>query len=615
MPHFPTPQIIKTLLAIAHPLLERVKGEKKLHEIYASIPQNAFHNVDEFADWILRKLRVFYEFPSEAVLQELREVNGPIVFICNHPFSGIEAFIMIRLMAKIRPNYYILTRTPIKEIEELKELKGVIINPIQRSHASAQTRELLRAIHENGIITLFPTIESSSDAPIEPEHEHWEWDNSVARIIHKAEASVVPVYFKGKRPFFFRFLDVFFPQLRKSLQAREWLQSTNKDILFRVGKKISFERINKMIDTQKQDKEEKYQELNDFLRAKLFLLSLHDVPQPFIKRFMNIGRIPVIPLVGHHSPKNEEIIAPIDKNMLAEEISKLPPNALLADNKPLCVYCVQKKQSPNILKEIGRLREITFRDVGEGSGKACDLDQFDEDYYQLVLWDKEKLQIAGGYRIGKIDELYDKKGAEGIYITNIFHIKEKLLREISAYSLELGRSYVVKEYQRSYQPLLMLWTGIAQFVVQPQNIKYKYLIGPVSISSDMQTTSKTLIVAFLEQNNIAQNLQGLASPRHHFQGDSTAEAYYAKYNHTFAVEDMRELNEAVTELEEGQGGIPILFKHYLKMGARMLAFNVDPDFSNVLDCLMLTDLTKTDKHLLSKYMGKDKIESYLKHHL
>lgn len=606
------PKITKYLFSVAHPLLQRFTGEKKLHELYKSVPHDTFQNTEEFAEWVLRKMKIDYDFPAASVLQELKEIKGPIIFICNHPFSGIEAFVMIRLMAKIRPNYHILTRSPLVEIEELTELKDVIIMPKQGVSRIAKARDLLEAIQAGDIITLFPTIESPADT--NTEQPQYEWDNSVAKIIHKAQATVIPVFFQGKKSFLFRFIDVLMPKLRSNLPAIEVLQGANKNIRFYVGKKISYDRIEKMIDEDENDSVKKYEELNDYLKSKLFLLSLHFIPQNFISRFKNIGRVPAIPLFGNNATKAETIIPPIGKEILAQEIAQLPENALLADNNPLCVYCLRKKDAPNVLKEIGRLREITFRDVGEGSGKACDLDEFDENYFQLVLWDKEKSQIAGGYRIGKIDELFDKNGADGIYLNSIFRIKERLLEDISDYSLELGRSYVVKEYQRSYQPLLMLWTGIAQFVVQEDNKKYKYLIGPVSISSELQDTSKTLIVAFLEQNNLAQNLQDLAKPKHKFHGDSQANDYFKKYNHTFAVEGMREINDAVTELEKGKGGIPILFKHYLKMGARMLAFNVDPDFSNVLDCLMVTDLTQTDRHLLTKYMGKEKIKEYLAYH-
>ena len=247
--------------------------------------------------------------------------------------------------------------------------------------------------------------------------------------------------------------------------------------------------------------------------------------------------------------------------------------------------------------------------MGEGSGKACDLDDFDEYYYQLVLWDYENSRIAGGYRIGKIDDIRDKLGRDGVYVNTIFRIKDRLLDQINP-ALELGRSYITQEYQKSYQPLLLLWTGICQFILKPENRKYRYIIGPVSISAEMNSISKTLIVQFLANNNLAEGLSKLVEPKHPFKGKSRAIQYY----NTFSLEDMKEVNDAITELEEGAGGIPVLFKHYLKMGAKMLAFNVDPDFSDVLDCLMMTDLLQTDRHLLSKYMGKENMEEYLKAH-
>lgn len=616
MPQNPNPQnplrrvnrFVGRLVSLANPLLESVTGERKLTKIYKSVPYDTFANPADFAEWALRKLRVYYDFPPEHVLRELREIKGPIVFYCNHPFGGMEAFIMIRLMAKIRPNYHVLLRSNLADLKEHKDLDEVFILPKDESEAVSKARALLRAIEEGDLITLFPALDQGNDA-----EENLDWDTDVAKIIHKAKATVVPVYFHGRKKILLEFLGYWTPNIRKLFSPREFLSNQNKEIRYRVGKKISYDKIKALIKLQETDKEKRYEEVNTLLKSKLALLSLKFVKGSALENFINIGMVPVQRFFGNNHNANEPIIPAIAPELMQQELDALPPAALLADSNGFVVYALQQKQAPNVLKEIGRLREITFRDVGEGSGKACDLDRHDEDYYQLVLWDKAKQQIAGGYRVGKMDELYAQKGTEGIYLTSIFYIKESLLAQISPQALELGRSYVVKEYQRSYNPLLMLWTGIAHFVLLPENRKYRYLIGPVSISAEMHDTSKTLIVNFMEQNNLAQDLKDFARPKHPFQADNKAKAYYEQYYHTFAVEDTRDLNDAITELEDG-AGIPVLFKHYLKMGARMIAFNVDPDFSDVLDCLMITDLTRTDQHLLGKYMGRENVEGYLAEH-
>lgn len=588
--------IQETLSPITKPLIHKVLGITQLEKIHEEIHKHKTKDPAEFAELVLRKLKIYYRLPEEEVIEKIKAIQGPLVFLSNHPLGGVEVLIMILFMSKIRKDYYILTEgLGNNSTDELKEV--ILEKTIPVNYTKA--RDVVEYLREDGgLLTIFPNKEEHL---LGNKFSAKNWDSKTAKLVYLSGATVIPVFFKGHSGFLYQFLGIMFPRLRERFRTREFLNVSYKDIAFRVGKKISQERLKGF--------GRDFEKINEYLKSKLFLLSLHYISESFREKYINVDNIPAIRLFGNTTPEAAPILGPISQEKLLSEIDSLPKEDILVDSKPFKVFVLQKNQAPAMMNEIGRLREITFRNVGEGSGKACDTDEFDNHYFQLVLWDDENKKIAGGYRIGKVDEIIRNKGRGGVYVNTIFNIKGKLLDQVHP-ALELGRSYITQEYQRSFQPLLLLWTGICQFIMRPENMQYRYLIGPVSISAEMNSISKTLIVEFLTHNNLAGGLSELVAAKYPFKGKTQAISYYK----TFSMDDIRDVNEAVTELEEGEGGIPVLFKHYLKMGAKMLAFNVDPDFSDVLDCLMMTDLLKTDKHLLAKYMGKENMKTYLEHH-
>lgn len=593
------------LSKIAQPLIENLKGNSRLNKFYNTVKESDIAP-EEFAQKVLSELKIQYEFPPEDI-QSLQQIKGPLVFVSNHPFGGAEAFIILHLMSKIRSDYRLMANDMLHKVPELQNAL-VYLNPTRDAKqdreihlnpgAAIQVRKLVTYLNEGGLLGIFPNGETVEQTPIGESYTLQKWNPDIAHLISLTKATVIPIYFHGKSNLFYRLAGFLSADLRKQLAAHEFLSEKGKKIEIKIGNKISPSRISEFKDD--------YEGINKYIQSKLYLLSLHFIGG----KFVNILQVPIPAFNFFHEQQGaKEIIPPIDKSLISKEIKALPSEAILVDADPFCILGIQQSQAPNLMREVGRQREITFRGVGEGSGKECDIDEFDAYYTQLILWDKKNEQVAGGYRIGALDTILKQKGKRGIYIATIFNIEEELLWQVKN-GIELGRSFVTKEYQRSYQPLLLLWTGICQYILRPENIHYRYIIGPVSISSEMQSTSKTLLVNFLSENQLAEEHSQYVSPKHPFQGISKAKGYF----NTFSIADMRDVQEAITELEDNQMGVPVLFKHYLKMGAKMLAFNVDPDFSDVLDCLMMTDLHKTDRHLLGKYMTKSGLETYMQYH-
>jgi putative hemolysin len=289
----------------------------------------------------------------------------------------------------------------------------------------------------------------------------------------------------------------------------------------------------------------------------------------------------------------EPFVPAISPEVMEFELNSLGAGSRLASHGDLEVILARSTQIPNTLREIGRLREITFRAAGEGTGRAFDLDPFDQHYLQLFVWNSVKREIAGGYRLATTSN-----GVECLYTATLFHYGPEFLGRIGP-ALELGRSFIRPEYQRSFAPLLLLWKGIGKYVAA--HPCYKTLFGPVSISNQYSALSRELMIAFLEKREWLSGLADLVRPR-----SAPARRASAEY-----CRDLDDLSDIVSDLESGVQGVPVLLRQYLKLGGKLLGFNVDPDFSNALDGLILVDLTRTEPRLLERYLGKPEAHSFL----
>lgn len=304
----------------------------------------------------------------------------------------------------------------------------------------------------------------------------------------------------------------------------------------------------------------------------------------------------------------EPIVDPVPSVEMEAEIAALPSSQRLLVSGEYEVYHAMKKQTQRVLHEIGRLREVTFRGTHEGTGKSIDLDRFDDYYVHLFVWNSEKKELVGAYRIGRTDNIIKRHGKKGLYTTTLFNIKSSLFDQINP-ALEMGRSFVRPEYQRSFAPLLLLWKGIGHYVVKYPN--YKVLFGPVSISSEYHSMSRHLMVSFLKMHNYLPDMARKVKPKTPYRGRRIKGIDPRNRSMVRSLEDVSEL---ISEFESDNKGVPILLKQYLKLGGKLMGFNVDPDFSDVLDGLILVDLTKTDPNILKRYMGEEGLAGFKAFH-
>ncbi len=316
------------------------------------------------------------------------------------------------------------------------------------------------------------------------------------------------------------------------------------------------------------------------------------------------------PFPAKPKPRNFQPLAtPHDTKQLIIDVEKLPLEQRLFNNADYAVFYAKAWQMPRLMDEIGRLREITFRQVGEGTGKSIDVDVFDTYYDQLFVWHKANQEVVGAYRIGRTDDILKAFGKKGLYTSTLFKFKKTIFEKLGP-ALEMGRSFVRPEYQRTPFALFLLWKGIGQYVLRhPQ---YKILFGPVSISNEYSAGSRHLMVEYLKEHCYEKELARLVKPRNPFSDKSGKPAFTITRNQRFR--NLEDFSSFIAEIESNHQGIPVLLKQYVKLGAKVLGFHVDADFCDSLDSLIIVDLTTADRRMLEKLMGEECTSVFLSIH-
>jgi putative hemolysin len=277
----------------------------------------------------------------------------------------------------------------------------------------------------------------------------------------------------------------------------------------------------------------------------------------------------------------------------------------LAANDDFTVYLAMASSIPRMLQEIGRSRELAFRAVGEGTGNAVDLDRFDEHYQHLFLWSKTDRRLAGAYRLAVTSDVLPRFGPNGLYTSTLFRFKPPFFERLGP-AVELGRSFVLPDYQKHYASLLLLWKGIMRFVAcRPES---PVLFGAVSISQAYREASRGLIAAYLS-DRASHKLARFVAPRARFHEPGRRNPQIRHFASLAA--DIEDLSVCIADIEDDGKGVPVLIRQYLRMGGRLLGFNVDASFSHSLDALILTDLRTAPRALLERCMGRADAQSFL----
>lgn len=530
----------------------------------------------EFSGDMLRHLDIDFRIEPSDV--ERIPKSGPCVVVANHPFGLLEGFILVSVLERIRQDYRIVANTLLASTPALHE-RVIFVNPFEDANAQENSKSLrasIECLRNGGLLVMFPAGEVA--------HFNWNeravadpvWNTSAARLARKIGCPAVPMFFKGANSIPFHMLGAIHPRLRTLHLARELVKKRKQVIEVRIGSPIVASVLNAYPDAEAA---------TDYLRRRTYLLQ----NRPSDSRTIAVPR----PLKFQ-----KKIAAPALASKVTEEVGALPESALLVSTDDFKVLLANAKEIPNTLREIGRYREITYREIGEGTGNALDLDDFDAYYRHMFLWSVKDRCVAGAYRLVTTPEVLAQRGAKGLYTSTLFHFDADFFERLGP-AIELGRSFIRSEYQKHYAPLLLLWKGIA--AIAHRNPDCPVLFGAVSISSEYQSLSRTLIVNFLN-GHLDSNLSGLVKPRRGFRSARFGSKNVQRLAHLLP--NIDELSSSVQDIERDGKGLPVLIRQYLKIGGKLLGFNVDPHFSNALDALVMADLRTATPAMLDRCMGR-----------
>ena len=543
-------------------VLMKVLKISALNKLYDN---NKHMNDVSFLNGLLDDLRIKFEIPEEDFKRLPKE--GAYITISNHPLGGVDGILLLKLMLEREPNFKIIANFLLHRAVPLKPYI-MPVNPFE-THKDAKSsvigiKETFRHLSDGKPLGMFPAGEVSAykDGKLMVDKP---WEEGAIKVIRKAQVPVVPIYFHAKNSRLFYFLSKISPSLRTAKLPSELFTHKDRVIKVRIGNPIS---------VKEQNEYTKFEDYAEFLRKKTYLLANSFDAKKLIK---------VPTLQDLKTPKEPKaIVKPTNQDKILEDMAFVKQgNYRLLQSKNYEVYLIRAQKIPNILNEIGRLREITFREIGEGTNKSIDLDQYDQYYHHMFLWDNDAKRIAGAYRMGLGSEIFPKYGIEGFYLHDLFRFEPEL-NDMMSKSIEMGRAFIIKEYQQKPMPLFLLWKGIIHTTLRYPD--HKFLLGGVSISNQFSDFSKSLMIEFMKSHYYDPYIAQYVHAKKEFKvklKDADKDFIFDE-----AEADLTKLDKIIDELEPGNLRLPVLIKKYIKQNARLVAFNVDPLFNNAIDGLM-----------------------------
>ncbi|MGV4414257.1 lysophospholipid acyltransferase family protein [Chryseobacterium sp. T1] len=502
--------------------------------------------------------------------------TGPFILVSNHPLGAIDGILMAKIVSQIRPDFKIMGNFLLDKIAPMSPYV-ISVNPFEgRKEAyssSSGMRETLKHLQAGGCVGIFPAGEVSNKNNEYNEVLDKAWEVPALKLIKKAKVPVVPMYFHARNSRFFYNMSKLHPDLQTLMLPSEMMKKRDHPIRVRIGKPISVKQI---------DDTDNIEELGDYLKKKVYMLKSYYEKRRSIAETLKIPNLALkLPLA-----KQQNVVQNIIDETPAEDIIQEIENLKNTDGKHLFshgdydVFFSKYEEIPHIMREIGRQRELTFRAIGEGTNLPFDLDEYDKHYHHLFLWDKSNNKLVGAYRMALGAEVMKKYGIDGFYTSSLFEYDQELqpfFRKV----IEMGRAYISLEYQQKPFPLFLLWRGIVHVCLR--NPEHKFLMGGVSISNKFSEFSKSLMIEFMRSHYYDAAVAQYVHPKNDYK------VILRERDRALFFEDMdadlNKLDKIIDDLEP-ELRLPVLIKKYIKQNAKVIAFNVDPNFNDAIDGLM-----------------------------
>lgn len=516
--------------------------------------------------------------------------SGPFIVIANHPHGALDGLLLADIVVRQRPDAKFLGNFLLEKVEPMREM-FLPVNPFDSK--AGRNVSGIRAAHnhlkQGGGLIIFPAGEVSTYYNGFSICEDKEWAASIMKFIKGAEVEVLPIHISGSNSRKFHIIGKIHPMLRTVRLPLELLNKTNKTIMVNIGSTISIKR---------QGQLKTIEQYRDYLRANVYYMMGSEL-EPKKKKVKEEKRVKSVAEVKQVATE------PKDLKAMVAEMKGLPKRCRLLTAGAYEVLFCEANEMPNTFKEICRLRELTFRMVGEGTNQDEDRDGYDNYYKHLVIWHGEQQCVVGAYRVGMGKQILAERGIEGFYTNSLFEYSSKFA-DILGRSIELGRSFVVPEFQKQTKPLLLLWQGILMILLR--NPEYQYLLGPVSVSSSYSNKAKVLIINYFKEHRWNPELAKMVIPR-----NGTKELGAVKVNTSLLknIDDINLIDKLIIDLDYDRTPLPVLLRKYLQLGSMVLGFNIDPNFNDSLDVLTLLDVRQVPEgmlDMLSKELGVSRSE-------
>lgn len=519
----------------------------------------------EFIDQVLR----YFDFDLRLTESERARIpsNGRVVIAANHPIGSLDGLALLNLCRSVRPDVKVVANDLLTAIKPLHPVLLPVVNLGKRnSGARDSLRAMKQHLQSDGALIIFPAGEVSRLCA--KGVRDCEWQSGFIKLARSTRSPILPVFVAGRNSLFFYSLSALAKPLSTIWLVREMFKQSHNTVDARIGRAVPY----------------------DVYSANGF--SPEQLTRMFRKHVYRLGTR------GRPIFRSVETVAPAENRvLLRQELAAARCLGKTRDGK--VIYLCTMENAPCVMREIGRLRELTFRTVGEGCGQPRDIDRFDRYYDQLVLWDSEDMEVVGAYRLADARHVIRRHGVDGLYSSTLFTYGPQVLNKLQS-GLEMGRSFVQPRYQNRHS-LDYLWFGIGAYIKANPHIRY--LFGPASISHYYGTESTARLVYFFACHYGDANLD--VAPRHPFViPDALNKDLQTEFSGTNAEDDMKSLRQSLA-----QAGLPlpILYKHYSQAttpdGVAFTAFNVDTDFGNCVDSFVIADLSKLTPRKRQRYLA------------
>ena len=556
---------------LKYPIVSAVMRLAKINKVNDLYDKIKDLEGQEFFDKLLEELNVKYL----AFQEDLAKIpkTGPFILVSNHPLGALDGVIMCKILTGIRPDFKVMGNFLLTKIKPM-EPYVISVNPFEKRKEAYSSmsgmREALKHLSDGGCLGIFPAGEVSNKNNEYNEILDKEWQEPALKLIKKAQVPVVPMYFHAKNSKLFYNVSKIHPDLQTLLLPSEMVNKREKPIKIRIGRPVTPKILNEY-ETPK--------ELGEFLRKKVYMMKSYFEDRKSVAEFLKVKNLNI-------SPKEEVVVQNIiDETPLAEILAdrenlRKKEGKMLFSNGDYEVYFTKFDEIPAMMREIGRQRELTFRAVGEGTNLPFDLDEYDKHYHHLILWDNVAQKIAGAYRMALGSEVMKNYGIKGFYTNSLFDFDQEL-QPFFKKVIEMGRAYISIEYQQKPLPLFLLWRGIVHVCLR--NPEHKFLMGGVSISNRFSDFSKSLMIEFMRSHYFDPVVAQYVHPKNDYK------VYLSERDKSLFFEglddDLNKFDKLIDDFEP-EMRLPVLIKKYIKQNAKVVAFNVDPNFNDAIDGLM-----------------------------